>query len=110
MATVRRDDTMLLIGGKHDEDNISNEIAEYDFKSGQTKILVGMDMDMDMETERFVSSAVYSGNTLVVISVTEDDPVSVDCLNFLSNSWKKLPSITKTRVLASAVVVNNFEY
>jgi hypothetical protein len=110
MPTVRRDDTMLSIGGKHDEDNISNEIIEYDFKSGQTKNLVGMDMDMDMETERFVSFAVYSGNTLVVISVTEEDPVSVDCFNFLSNSWKKLPSITKTGVLASAVVVNNFEY
>jgi hypothetical protein len=104
MATVRHDETMLLVGGQDNENNISNEIVEYDFKSGQSKVLVVM------ETEGVVFSAVYSGNTLVVIRVTEDDPGSVDCFNFLSNSWKKLPSITKTRILASAVVVNNFEY
>ncbi|CAB4022229.1 phage structural [Paramuricea clavata] len=38
MATVRRDDTMLLVGGQDNENN-SNEIIEYDFKSGQTKNL-----------------------------------------------------------------------
>jgi hypothetical protein len=105
MATVRRDDTMLLIGEQDNEDQVGNEIIEYDFKSGQSKVLVVM------ERERVISSAVYSGNTLVVISFTDDDPCSVDCFNFLSNSWKKLPSITKTMLFASAVVVvNNFEY
>jgi hypothetical protein len=64
-----------------------------------------------METKGVVSSAVYSGNTLVVIRFTDDDdPCSVDCFNFLSNSWKKLPSITKAIAFPSAVVVNNFEY
>jgi hypothetical protein len=104
MATVRRDETMLLIGEQDNEDQVGNEIIEYDFKSGQSKVLVVM------ERERVISSAVYSGNTLVVISFTDDDPCSVDCFNFLSNSWKKLPSITKTMLFTSAVVVNNFEY
>jgi hypothetical protein len=104
MATVRRDDTMLLVGGHDNEDNFRNEIIEYDFKSGQSKVLVVM------ETKGKVCSAVYSGNTLVVIRVTDDDPGSVDCFNFLSNSWKKLPSITKARTFFFAVVVNNFVY
>ena len=104
MTTVRRDDTMLLIGGYDNVNKARNEIVEYDFKSGQSKVLVVM------ETKGVVSSAVYSGNTLVVIRVRPDDPVSVDCFNFLSNSWKKLPSITKARTFPSAVVVNNFEY
>jgi hypothetical protein len=105
MTTVRRDETMLLVGGKDKENKFSNEIIEYDFKSGQSKVLVVM------EKAGAVCSAVHSGNTLVVISAADDgDPCSVDCFNFLSNSWKKLPSITKTRVFAPAVVVNNFEY
>jgi hypothetical protein len=104
MATVRRDETMLLIGGQDNENEDRNEIIEYDFKSGQSKVLVVM------EWAEVVCSAVYSGNTLVLIIVTDDDLVSVDCFNFLSNSWKKLPSITKARAFASAVVVNNFEY
>jgi hypothetical protein len=99
MATVRRDDTMLLVGGKDKDGNYSNEIIEYDFKSGQSKVLVVM------ETKAVDCSAVYSGNTLVVVSVVEDGPNSIDCFNFLSNSWKKLPSITKTRAFTSAVVV-----
>ena len=101
MATVRRDDTMLLIGGYDNEENISNEIIEYDFKSGQSKVL------MVMETDGVDWFAVYSGNTLVVISVGDTD--SMDCFNFLSYSWKELPSVTKTRLFACAVVVNNFE-
>jgi hypothetical protein len=102
MTTVRRDDTMLLIGGRDEKNNINNAIIEYDFKSGQSKVLVVM------ETKGFVCSAVYSGNTLVVIGVTEDDHGSVDCFNFLSSSWKKLPSLTKSSLYPSAVVVNNF--
>ena len=104
MATVRRDDTMLLVGGRVKENKFSNEIIEYDFKSGQSKVLVVM------EKMGFGCSAVYSGNTLVVIHVMLDGLCSVDCFNYLSNSWKKLPSITKTRAYGSAVVVNNFEY
>jgi hypothetical protein len=36
MATVRRDETMLLVGGHDNEDNFSDAIIEYDFKSGQS--------------------------------------------------------------------------
>ena len=97
VATVRRDDSMLLIGGWDNENKLSNDIIEYDFKTGQNKVL------MEMKTEGFSCSAVYSGNILVVIG-----GLSVDCFSFSTNSWKKLPSITNARAAACAVLVNNF--
>ena len=97
MATVRRDHSMLLIGGQDNEDELPNDIIEYDFKTGQSKVL------MEIESEGFGCSAMYSGNILVVIYRP-----SVDCFSFSTNSWKKLPSIINTRVCACAALVNNF--
>ena len=97
MATVRRGGSMLLIGGMDNEEKLSSDIIEYDFKTGQNKVL------KEMKTEGFGCSAVYSGNILVVIGA-----LSVDCFNFSTNSWKKLPSITNGRLGAFAVLVNNF--
>ena len=98
MATVRRDDSMLLIGGQDNEEKLFSDIIEYDFKTGQSKVL------MEMKTEGFACSAVYSGNVLVVIGAG----LSVDCFNFSTNSWKKLSSETNTRPFGCAVLVNNF--
>ena len=103
MATVRRDDTMLLIGGEDGEKNPSKEIIEYDFKTGQSKVL------LVMETETRLCCAVYTGNTLVVIG-DESDARVVTGFNFLSNSWKKLPCIAAPKCGASAVVVNHFGF
>ena len=97
MATVRCDDSMLLIGGQANKDEFPNDIIEYDFKTGQSKVL------MEMESETFGCSAVYSGNILVVICRP-----SVDCFSFSTNSWKKLPSITNARIGACAALVNKF--
>jgi hypothetical protein len=108
MGTVRRGDTMLLIGGMkfNDEDKASNKIIEYDSKTGQSKILLAM------ETERTCCSCVCRGNTLIVIGGVLHDCAAVDCFNFSSNSWKRLPSMAEPRILASAVVVNkeNLEF
>ena len=101
MATVRRDDSMLLIGGQENKRKSANDIIEYDFKTGQSKVL------MEMKTERFGCSAVYTGNILVVIGGLDKDP-SVDCFNFSTNSWKKLSSKTNAKFGACAVLVNNF--
>ncbi|CAB4043895.1 E3 ubiquitin- ligase NRDP1 [Paramuricea clavata] len=100
MGTVRRADTMLLIGGM-ENNKASKKIIEYDFKTGQSKVLLAMKMG------RTDCSCVYRGNTLVVISAGV-----VDCFNFLSNYWKSLPSMGETRAFASAVVVNkkNLEF
>ena len=92
---------MLLIGGGDNEKKSSSGIIEYDFKTGQSKVL------MKMKTEGFGCSAVYSGNILVVIGGPKRDP-SVNCFNFSTISWKKLPSITNARHHACAVLVNNF--
>jgi hypothetical protein len=102
MGTVRRGDTMLLIGGVDNIDapKASNEIIEYDFKTGQSKVLLAM------ETVRTYCSCVCRGNTLIVIGGVLHDSGAVDCFDFLSNSWKRLPSIAEARMLASAVVVN----
>ena len=62
---------------------------------------------MKMKTERRGSSAVYSGNILILPGGRNRDP-SVDCFNFSTNSWKKLLSIIKARFRACAVLVDNF--
>ena len=118
MTTVRRDGSMLLIGGEDDDDDgdndddddddddddereLSSDIIEYDFKTGQSKVL------MEIGSERHGCSAVYSGNILVLIG-GQDNLCSMDIFNFSTNSWKKLPSITNGRLCACAVLVNNF--
>jgi hypothetical protein len=65
-----------------------------------------------MKTERGNSSCVCRGNTLIVIGGAKDDFAAVDCFNFSSNSWRRLPSMAEARILASAVLVNmeNFEF
>jgi hypothetical protein len=104
MGTVRRGDTMLLIGSMVNSKTGSNKIIEYDFQTGQSKVLLAM------KTERSHCSCVCRGNTLIVIGGVPD-PAAVDCFDFLSNSWKRLPSMAEARTSASAVVVNmeNFE-
>jgi hypothetical protein len=100
MGTVRRGDAMLLIGGMKNENTTNNEIIEYDFKTGQSKVL------LVMEKERAGCHCVCRENTLIVIGGAVDDPAAVDCLDFLSNSWKKLPSMAEARICASAIAVN----
>ncbi|CAB4034657.1 kelch 18 [Paramuricea clavata] len=108
MGTVRRGDTMLLIGGVDgiDAQKASNAIIEYDFKTGQNKILLAMKM------KRADCLCVCRGNTLIVIGDVGYNSDAVDCFNFSSNSWKRLPSMAEARVFASAVLVNleNFEF
>ena len=100
MATVGRDDSMLLIGWLDDKEELSSDIIQYDVKTGQSKVLT------KMKTVELGCSAVRSGNTLVVMGYS-DEGCLVECFNFVTNSWKKLPSITNARILACAVVVNN---
>ena len=108
MGTVRRGDTMLLSGGMENSDakEASDEIIEYDLRTGQSKIL------LFTKAERAYCSCVFRGNTLIVIGPAKNDPDVVDCFNFLSNSWKRLPSMAEARMLASTVVVNkeNLEF
>ena len=102
MSTVRRDDSMLLIGGRDGQREPSSDIIEYDFNSGQSKVL------MKIKTARLGCSAVYSGNALVVVGGLGGSCSSADCFNFVTNSWRKLPSITSQGIFAScAIVVNN---
>ena len=102
MGTVRRGDTMLLIGGMKNNET-SNKIIEYDFKTGQGRIL------LTMKTGRAYCSCFCRGNALIVIGGVEDDLAAVNCFNFSSNSWKRLPSMAEPRMFASAVVVVNKE-
>ena len=101
MTTVGRNDSMLLIGGQDDKEESSSDIIQYDVKTGQNNVLV------KMKTDGFGCSAACSGNTLVVEGYLDEDCL-VECFNFVTNSWKKLPSMSSVRCFASAVVVNNF--
>ena len=102
MATVGRDDSMLLIGGRDDKEEYSSDIIQYDVKTGQSKVLI------KMKTKRVGCSAVCSGNTLVVMGGFDEDLCLVECFNFVTNSWKKIPSMSSVRLLGCAVVVNKF--
>ena len=110
MATVRRDDTMLLIGGVDDKDNVSNEIIQYDYKTGKSEVL------LVMKTKLAGCAALYHGNTLVVIGGAKELPYAknavneVNCYNFSSRSWKKLPSMNEEKYLTSAIIVKNEKY
>ena len=102
METIGRDDGMFLIGGKDDKEELPSDIIQYDVKTGQSKAL------MKMKTGRFGCSAVCSGNTLVVMGGLDEDLCLVECFNFVTNSWKKLPCMSSVRHVACAVVMNNF--
>ncbi|CAB4017445.1 E3 ubiquitin- ligase NRDP1 isoform X1 [Paramuricea clavata] len=108
MGTVRRGDAMLLIGGlaSIDAGKYRNEIIEYDFKTGQSKVLLAM------KTGRAYCSCISRGNTLIVIGGANGEFDAMDCFDFLSNSWKRLPSMAEARRFAPAVVVNmeNLEF
>ena len=103
MATVGRDDSMLLIAGRDDKEESSSDIIEYDVKTGQSKVLT------KTKSEGCGSSAVRSGNTLVVMGYSDEDCL-VECFNFVTNSsWKKLPCmLSSVRLFACAVVVDKF--
>ena len=96
MATVGRNDSMLLIGGQDDKEESSSHIIEYNVKTGQSKVLT------KTKTEGFGCSAVCSGNTLAVMGGL------VECFNFVTNSRKKLPSLSSVSLFGCAVVVNKF--
>ena len=74
MPTVGRNDSMLFIGGQDDKKESSRDIIQYDVKTGQSKVLV------KRKPAGFGCSAVYSGNTLVVIGYVDEDCL-VDCFN-----------------------------
>ncbi|XP_028413348.1 kelch domain-containing protein 8A-like [Dendronephthya gigantea] len=103
MATVRRDESMLLIGGIDKNGEVSNEIIGYESKTGWSEIL------LVMEDERASCLAVLVEDTLVVVDGAVQDEVKgkTDCFNFLPNSWTSLPSLSEIRCHSTAVVVNN---
>ena len=101
MATVGRDESILLIGGRDDKEESSSDIIQYDVKARESKVLT------KMKTGGCGCSAVRSGNTLVVMGYSNEGCL-VECFNVVTNSWKKLPSITNARIFARAVVVSNF--
>ena len=100
MATVRRDDTMLLIGGLNDKGEVSDSIFEYDFKTGQCG-------NIELEQARYIigCTAIYHENTLILIYGAIDFQDAVDCFNFSSRSWNKLSSLSRDRYFSSAVIV-----
>ncbi len=99
MATVRRDDTMLLIGGFNDKRGISKSIIEYDFKTGQCG-----NIKLEQWQWRIGCAAIYHENTLILIGGAVDCN-AVDCFNFSSHSWNKLSSLSRDRYFSSAVIV-----
>ena len=108
MATLRRDDTMLLIGGMESKGKIiRSEILEYGFESGESNV------EILMNTNRVGCTALCHRNTLVLIGGAGgvgDVRAAVDCFNVSSRTWKKLPSMMRERFFPAAVIVKNVNF
>ena len=100
MATVRRGDSMLLVGGVHEKGKRSKEIVEYNFKTGQSRV------ELVIKSERAGCAAFIHRDSLIIIGdVSDEISDEVDCFNFRSRSWKKLSPMFQGRSFASGVVV-----
>lgn len=108
MATLRRNDTMLLIGGMESKGKvIRSEILEYGFESGQSNV------EIVMKTNRVGCTALCHRNSLVLIGGAGgvgDVRGAVDFFNFSSRTWKKLPSMICGRFFPAAVIVKNANF
>jgi hypothetical protein len=106
MATARRGDTMLLIGGVGVDKNVSNAIIEYDFQTGENKV------EIFMPVSRVSCSAFCHENMLVIIGGTKElvharEVLDAECFDFSSRNWRKLSPMIEKRCYASGVIVRN---
>jgi hypothetical protein len=103
MAGVRWGDDAILIGGADgaDEHDKSKKVLMYDSKTGNTTALPSM-----LE-ERSASSAVITGNTIVVMGGKGKSGRlrSVEALTLGGYSWRYLPAMNDIRSAATATVL-----
>jgi hypothetical protein len=102
MATVRRGDNIVVIGGLDKRNKALNTVIIYNVKTEQSNMLP------PMRCKRFGCTAVVVGNNIVVLGGVDErwQPLkSAEAFNFESNTWQELPEMSQGRWKHTAVVV-----
>ena len=101
MATVRKGDNVVVIGGIAKRGNILNTIIMYNVKTEQSYMLP------PMRCKRYACTAVVVGNNIVVLGGFGDRRAakSVESFNFERNTWEELSEMSQARYRHTAVVV-----
>ena len=101
MATVRRGDDVLIIGGTNREGKALNTVLLYNHKNGQCKTLPSM------KYKRSAGTAVIVENTVVVMGGYNKEQGylnSVECFNVDNYLWEELPPMYEHRKEPTAVL------
>ena len=101
MATVRRGDNVVVIGGVDKCGNKLNTVIMYNVKTEQSHMLP------PMRCKRRRCTAVIVGNNIVVLGgVGEQRELkSVESFNFESYTWQELPEMSQARFWHTAAAV-----
>ena len=101
MASVRWNNSVILMGGVDENGNALNTVVKYDVKTGKSELLP------PMEYKRRGCAAVVTENVVVVMGGWNKEQRqlnSVECFRFDRNVWEKLPPMIGKRLYPSAVV------
>ena len=102
MATVRWEDSIVVIGGRDEHGNDLNSVILYNVKTEQYRMLPAM------RCKRRGCTAVVIANNIVVLGGRDEQErnlQSVEAFNFDRNTWQVLPEMSVARWLHTAVVV-----
>ena len=101
MATVRRGDNVVVVGGIDKRGNILNTIIMYNVKTEQSYMLP------PMRCKRYACTAVVIGNNIVILGGFGDRGAakSVESFNCERNTWEELSEMSQARYRHTAVVV-----
>ena len=101
MATVRRGDNVVVIGGFDKRGDELNTVIMYNVKTEQSHMLP------PMRCKRQGCTAVIVGNNIVVLGGDGEQGglKSVESFNFESYTWQELPEMSQARYLHTAAVV-----
>ncbi len=102
MATVRRGDNIVVIGGIDKHGKALDTVIINNVKTEQSNMLP------PMRCKRWGRTAVVIGNNIVVLGGVDERHLplkSVEAFNFESNTWQELPEMSQARHHHTAVVV-----
>ena len=102
VATVKRGENVVIIGGIHKDSKALNNVTIYNVKTGNSHILP------PMLHKRKGCMAVVIENTIVVLGGRDEKDnnlKSVEGFSFDSYTWEELPDMNESRMFATAVVI-----
>ena len=100
MATARRGDNVVIIGGIDKHGRTLNTVIMYNVKTQQSQMLP------PMRHKRWRCAAVVVGNNIVVLGGygEQGQLKTVECFSLDQNTWQELPEMSQARFYHTAVV------